>query len=60
MAPESGELVFLLAQSFMPAQEIHVLKNAVDPDKSPWVSAWFGATLVTPEWTFNAKDLKRF
>jgi len=58
--PESGELVFLLAQSYMPAQEIHVLKNHVDSEKSPWFSAWFGATLVTPEWTFNAKDLKRF
>ena len=58
--PESGEVVFLLAQSYMPAQEIHVLRNPVDPEKSPWFSAWFGATLVTPEWTFDAKDLKRF
>jgi len=59
-APESGETVFLLAQSYMPAQEIHVLLNPVDPDRSPWFSAWFGATLVTPEWTFDAKHLKRF
>jgi len=58
--PESGEVVFLLAQSYMPAQEIHVLRNPVDPDKSPWFSAWFGATLVTPEWTFDAENLKRF
>ncbi|MFH1529450.1 MAG: DUF4846 domain-containing protein [Pseudomonadota bacterium] len=58
--PESGEVVFLLAQSYMPAQEIHVLRNPVDPEKSPWFSAWFGATLVTPEWTFDAKNLKRF
>ncbi len=58
--PESGEVVFLLAQSYMPAQEIHVLRNPVDPGKSPWFSAWFGATLVTPEWTFDAKNLKRF
>lgn len=58
--PESGEVVFLLAQSYMPAQEIHVLRNPVDPDRSPWFSAWFGATLVTPEWTFDAKNLKRF
>jgi len=58
--PESGEVVFLLAQSYMPAQEIHVLRNPVDPEKSPWFSAWFGATLITPEWTFDAKNLKRF
>jgi hypothetical protein len=58
--PQSGEVVFLLAQSYMPAQEIHVLRNPVDPERSPWFSAWFGATLVTPEWTFDAKNLKRF
>lgn len=60
MDPESGEIVFLLGQSYMPAQEIHVLKNPVDPEKTPWISAWFGATLVTPEWTFDAAHLKRF
>ena len=59
--PQSGELLFLLAQSYMPAQEIHVLRNPVKDDGSPWYSlAETGAKLVTPEWTFGKKQLRRF
>jgi hypothetical protein len=57
---ESGRNVFLLAQSYMPAQEIQVLANPNDARLSPWYAADFGATLRTPEWTFAAGDLKRF
>ncbi len=52
--------VFLLAQSYMPAQEIQVLQNPGDAALSPWYAAGFGGTLVTPEWTFSKADLKRF
>lgn len=31
-----GEKIYLLAQGFMPAQDIHVLVNFVDTDLSPW------------------------
>ena len=55
-----GRKVFLLAQSYMPAQEIHILVNPGDAALSPWYSIHFGATLDTPEWTFTNKDLKRF
>lgn len=58
--PGTSEKVFLLAQSYMPAQEIHVLKNPNDNDLSPWYSNDFGETLRTPEWTFTANDLKAF
>ena len=58
--PATGEKVFLLAQSYMPAQEIHVLKNPNDPKLSPWYSLDFGETLRTPEWTFSKNDLKSF
>jgi hypothetical protein len=56
----NGRVVFLLAQSFMPAQEIQVLANPGDPGLSPWYAAGFAAELRTPEWTFTARDLKRF
>lgn len=56
----TGQKVFLLAQSFMPAQEIHILKNPGDLGLSPWYSVEFGDMLVTPEWTFRKTDLKRF
>jgi hypothetical protein len=56
--PRSGRRVFLLAQSYMPAQEIHVLRN---PEKEhPWYALDFGDRLVTPEWTFSRRELRRF
>jgi len=51
-------LVFLLAQSYMPAQEIHVLQG--QPNISPWYAHSRGALLVTPEWTFRPGALRRF
>jgi len=50
---------FLLAQSFMPAQEIHILENPHDLS-SPWYQARASGQLRTPEWTFNHEDLRRF
>jgi hypothetical protein len=57
---KTGAKVFLLAQSYMPAQDVHVLKNPTDAALSPWYPAAFGAKLVTPEWTFGPGDLRRF
>ncbi len=56
----SGEKLFLLAQSFMPAQECHILKNLSDERLSPWYEVNFGDSLSLPEWTFQKSDLKRF
>ncbi len=56
----NGRKIFLLAQSYMPAQEIQVLQNPGDPSLSPWYPADFGEILVTPEWTFKAGDRMRF
>lgn len=58
--PASGKKLFMLAQSYMPAQDIHILKNPRDDDSSPWYPLDFGEKLVTPEWTFDKGDLKRF
>jgi len=55
-----GRKVFLLAQSYMPAQDIHILKNPEKPDLDPWYDMDFGEKLVTPEWTFDADNLRRF
>lgn len=56
----TGEKVFLLAQSYMPAQEIHVLKNPNEAAFSPWYSSGFGEELETPEWIFKQEMLKSF
>ena len=58
--PRTGRKLFLLAQSYMPAQDIHVLRNPADAARSPWYPLPLGATLRTPEWTFRAGDLARF
>jgi Domain of unknown function (4846) len=55
-----GQQVFLLAQSYMPAQQIHVLKNHRDPSLSPWFKLNDGDELVTPEWTFRWDHRKRW
>lgn len=58
--PKTGDTIFLLAQSYMPAQNIHVLKNPGDRKLSPWYSKRFEGKLETPEWTFTDADLKKF
>lgn len=60
MNPKTNQKIFMLAQSYMPAQETQILKNPNDEKLSPWYSVDFGETLVTPEWTFTKNDLKRF
>ena len=55
---DKGHRVFLLAQSYMPAQDMHILNS---PFKySPWYDINFGEHLQTPEWTFTKNDLHRF
>lgn len=56
-----GEKLFMLAQSYMPAQEIHILRNPENEKISPWYSvADITTEVTTPEWTFDITDLKRF
>ncbi|MBI5541665.1 MAG: hypothetical protein HY951_16520 [Bacteroidia bacterium] len=57
---KDGKIVFMIAQSYMPAQEIHVLKNPDNSEISPWYDIDFGDVLQTPEWTFGKEDLYRF
>jgi hypothetical protein len=57
---DTGKKVFLLAQSFMPAQDVHILKNPNDPALSPWYALDFEGEFRTPEWTFRRADLRRW
>lgn len=56
----AGRTAFLLAQSYMPAQEIHVLVNPTDRTLDPWYDLAFGDELRTPEWTFRRVEARRF
>jgi hypothetical protein len=54
-----GRRIYLLAQSYMPAQDIHIVKNLNNADLSPWFAA--DATqlqIETPEWTFTTNQLR--
>ncbi|OFX61304.1 MAG: hypothetical protein A2046_15690 [Bacteroidetes bacterium GWA2_30_7] len=57
---EKAEKIYLLAQSYMPAQETHILVNPNDNKLSPWYNANSGDIITTPEWTFYKSDLRRF
>lgn len=55
---KDGRRAFLLAQSYMPAQQIHVLKNLQRPELEAWYIEGDGDRLMTPEWTFTWRDRK--
>lgn len=55
-----GRQAFLIAQSYMPAQEIHVLKNTRQPALGAWFILGDGDKLYTPEWTFDWSERKRW
>ena len=55
-----GNKIFLLAQSYMPAQEIHVLNNPLSKELSPWYEVNNEAAIPTPEYTFRKNELKRW
>lgn len=50
---KNGEKAFMLAQSYMPAQDIHILKG----EDGPWYFAREGV-IETPEYTFHSSQLK--
>ena len=54
----AGQRHFLLAQSYMPAQSLHVLKRP--GHQSPWYPANDSGPLATPELPFTFDHLKRF
>jgi hypothetical protein len=58
VAEGSEGKLFLLAQSYMPAQDIEILKNPNNAAMSPWFKASEMGLLETPEWDFNWSQLK--
>jgi len=56
---ETGHKYFMLAQSFMPAQENHILKNPATGDVWYQIEAYM-THVRTPQYTFHINDLKRW
>ncbi len=55
-----GQRWVQLSQSYMPAQDIHVLNNGQEPKVGPWFRVQADGSLGTPEWIFAAGSLHRF
>lgn len=56
----AGEKIYLLAQGFMPAQDMHIVINPTSSTLNPWFSAIASANIVTPGWTFTPGQFKRW
>jgi len=57
---ERGEKIFLLSQGYMPAQDLHILKNYANADQNPWYKVSGLYPLYTPQWQFEKGSLKRW
>ena len=55
-----GKKIFMLAQSYMPAQDIHIVKNPLNEKLSPWYDVSVVDKLVTPEWSFSNCHLRKW
>ncbi|MBC7904561.1 MAG: hypothetical protein H7Y27_14140 [Gemmatimonadaceae bacterium] len=54
----AGNYVFMLAQSYMPAQNMHIVLNPAKSTKTPWYEFDPSQPIVTPEWVFSISQLK--
>ena len=55
----AGNKIFMIAQSYMPAQDIHVLVNEYGSE-SPWYHLPEDKRIETPEYVFGVDELKRW
>jgi Domain of unknown function (4846) len=57
---EAGKRMYMIAQSYMPAQDIHVLQNPNNENLSPWYEVNENEIIQTPEYTFKKTELKEW
>ena len=55
---KAGKKIILLSQSYMPAQDIHLVMNPEYPKISPWYIVDNEADIITPEWVFKPSQLR--
>jgi hypothetical protein len=53
----AGQKIYFLAQGYMPAQDIHIVRNIYNNGLNPWYPA-DGKTVNTPEYTFYPGQLR--
>ena len=57
---DAGKIIFLLSQGYMPAQDIHLLKNFGNNELSPWYDVDDLYPLYTPQWQFANGSLRKW
>ena len=54
---KAGKKIYMLAQSYMPAQDVHIVKNPMNDEYNPWYEM-NDTTIITPEWVFEPTQLR--
>ena len=57
---KDGKKVFMLAQGYQPAQDMHVVVNPMDEKLSPWYEIGNEEQIITPEWQFKKSHLRKW
>jgi len=57
---KEGKKIVLLSQGYMPAQDIHIVKNPNYGNLSPWYKVENEMDIITPEWTFKSSQLRHW
>jgi hypothetical protein len=56
----AGKKIFILAQSYMPAQDIHILLNPLAATATSWYDVSDDYTITTPEYLFYRNELRQW
>lgn len=55
---KKGETRVMIANGYMPAQDMHVVRNPENDASSPWIELKDGKLVSLPEWTFRSSQLR--
>lgn len=56
----NGQKIYLLANGYMPAQDVHIVVNPGNKNLSPWFAMDANSRINLPEWSFTARQLRRW
>ena len=57
---QTGKKIYLLAEGYMPAQDMHILLNPLNTAMGPWYEPGDQKEVVTASWIFDVSQLKRW
>jgi hypothetical protein len=54
------QTIYLLLQGFMPAQDMHIVRNPSSATLSPWYNVSANHSIITPGWFFEPTEFKEW